>query len=217
MIFHKEAKKEGELLFRQRDNSNLSLSETEFSIKPSKPWVLCLPNWRATRYAPLSWTRLLSECCSNITWRVSFISSHPMAWYFKRLPLLFYKSSNIPGTPDIWDLCSLHDQVRDLRVVWLDLRMRGGFGVCVQDGLPGLLCASSPWDYPWCPGDWESTPLSPVSLLVSERPLGLQTPFTPSETSVLVILMILRPNRNNFNPCLAEGCHRVHHIKARDE
>ena len=44
MIFHKEAKKEGELFFRQRDNSNLPLSETEFNIKPSKPWVLCLPN-----------------------------------------------------------------------------------------------------------------------------------------------------------------------------
>lgn len=40
MIFHKEAKKEGKLLFRQRDNSNLSLIETEFSPRHPKPWDL---------------------------------------------------------------------------------------------------------------------------------------------------------------------------------
>lgn len=81
---------------------------------------------------------------------------------FKRLPLFFYKPSNIPVTPDIWDLCSLHDQVCDPGVVWLDLRTRGGFGVCVQGGLPGLLRGGSPRIIQGVPVGRGSTPLPPV-------------------------------------------------------
>lgn len=44
MVFRKEAKKEGKLLFRQRDNSNLSLSETEFNTRFPKLWALRLWN-----------------------------------------------------------------------------------------------------------------------------------------------------------------------------
>ena len=125
-----------------------------------------------------------------------FISYNPTVWYLKvclcvllqilKRPSDFgYLGSLLSSGPCMWP-----------GAVWLDIRTRGGFGVCVQDGLPGLLCRAPPGIMHSVPVDWESTPLSPALSLVSEGRLGLQTPFTPSETSVWAILMILRPTRN---------------------
>lgn len=60
MVFRKEAKKEGKLLFRQRDNSNLSLSETEFNTRFPKPRACVSGTEHAPSYfLSLLWTRLL--------------------------------------------------------------------------------------------------------------------------------------------------------------